>query len=284
MPSHQEHERPHDPTSIDDGVPSLALSGRACSGAMSPGTGGRCETRSSRFGYGPTVIRERDQSCHPGTGRNCVRIVPVGTGTVSTAQRRQPGAPRESRLEILIVLLERPGELISMQELMARVWPNTFVDPGNLTVHISALRRTLRDGRDGNRFIINIPGRGYSFVASVEISKLKGHRSKMTWAPTLHKFRSFADRRTCRRSYSLPAALKSSSNRTTGNSDGHGNHRGSNGGSANANADRATSGQVVTGSTEAACARDRSDSVDHCRCGDRSPTPCAREITVGLTG
>ena len=93
-------------------------------------------------------------------------------------------------LEILIVLLERPGELISMQELMARVWPNTFVDPGNLTVHISALRRTLRDGRDGNRFIINIPGRGYSFVASVEISKLKGHRSKVTWAPTLHKFRS----------------------------------------------------------------------------------------------
>lgn len=70
-------------------------------------------------------------------------------------------------LEILIVLLERPGELISKQELMARVWPNVFVEPANLTVHISALRRTLRDGRDGNRFIINIPGRGYSFVGSV---------------------------------------------------------------------------------------------------------------------
>src|SRR5262249_5468024 len=71
-------------------------------------------------------------------------------------------------LEILIALLERPGELVSKQELMARVWPNTFVEPANLTVHISALRRTLRDGRDGNRFIINIPGRGYRFVASVE--------------------------------------------------------------------------------------------------------------------
>jgi DNA-binding winged helix-turn-helix (wHTH) protein len=70
-------------------------------------------------------------------------------------------------LEILIVLLERPGELISKQELMARVWPNIFVEPANLTVHISALRRTLRDGRDRNRFIINIPGRGYKFVASV---------------------------------------------------------------------------------------------------------------------
>ena len=84
-------------------------------------------------------------------------------------------------LEILIVLLERPGELISKQELMARVWPNIFVEPANLTVHISALRRTLRDGQDGNRFIINIPGRGYSFVASVEISdtelRASGHRS-----------------------------------------------------------------------------------------------------------
>jgi DNA-binding winged helix-turn-helix (wHTH) protein len=73
-------------------------------------------------------------------------------------------------LEILIVLLERPGELVSKQELMARVWPNIFVEPANLTVHISALRRALRDGRDGNRFIINIPGRGYSFVASIEVS------------------------------------------------------------------------------------------------------------------
>jgi DNA-binding winged helix-turn-helix (wHTH) protein len=73
-------------------------------------------------------------------------------------------------LEILIVLLERPGELVSKQELMARVWPNLFVEPANLTVHVSALRRTLRDGRNGNRFIINIPGRGYIFVASIKIS------------------------------------------------------------------------------------------------------------------
>jgi DNA-binding winged helix-turn-helix (wHTH) protein len=72
-------------------------------------------------------------------------------------------------LEILVVLLERPGELVSKQELMGRVWPNIFVEPANLTVNISALRRTLRDGGDGNRFIINVPGRGYSFVASVAV-------------------------------------------------------------------------------------------------------------------
>jgi DNA-binding winged helix-turn-helix (wHTH) protein len=73
-------------------------------------------------------------------------------------------------LEILIALLERHGELVSKQELMARVWPNVFVEPANLTVHMSALRRALRDGQNGNRFIVNIPGRGYCFVASVAIS------------------------------------------------------------------------------------------------------------------
>ena len=70
-------------------------------------------------------------------------------------------------MHILMVLLERPGELVSKQDLMARVWPNLFVEPANLTVHVSALRRALRDGRDGNRFVINVPGRGYCFVASV---------------------------------------------------------------------------------------------------------------------
>ena len=77
-------------------------------------------------------------------------------------------------LEILIALLERRGELVSKQDLTARVWPNLFVDPSNLTVHMSALRRALRDGQDGNRFIINMKGRGYRFVASVALS---GHES-----------------------------------------------------------------------------------------------------------
>ena len=45
--------------------------------------------------------------------------------------------------DVLIALLERPGELVSKEELMARVWPNTFVGRANLAVHISALRRAL---------------------------------------------------------------------------------------------------------------------------------------------
>ena len=73
-------------------------------------------------------------------------------------------------LEILTALLERRGELVSRRDLTARVWPNLFVDPSNLTVHMSALRRALRDGRDGRRFIVNVRGRGYCFVASVDAS------------------------------------------------------------------------------------------------------------------
>jgi DNA-binding winged helix-turn-helix (wHTH) protein len=80
-------------------------------------------------------------------------------------------------LQLLIVLVERRGELVSNQELMARVWPSVFVEPANLTVHISALRRALRDGCNGNRFIINVPGRGYVFVGSVKVS---GHEDSST--------------------------------------------------------------------------------------------------------
>jgi hypothetical protein len=47
------------------------------------------------------------------------------------------------------------------------IWPNTFVVAGNLTVNIAALRRALRDGVGGNRYIVNVTGRGYYFVAPV---------------------------------------------------------------------------------------------------------------------
>ena len=70
-------------------------------------------------------------------------------------------------LEILIALLERPGQLLSKDELMARVWPKIFVQPSNLTVHIAALRRAIRDGQDGARWIVNTVGRGYAFVGTV---------------------------------------------------------------------------------------------------------------------
>lgn len=70
-------------------------------------------------------------------------------------------------LDILQLLLENAGHLVAKDCIIARVWPTTVVEDTNLRVHIAALRRALGDGRDGRRFIANVPQRGYSFVAEV---------------------------------------------------------------------------------------------------------------------
>lgn len=72
-------------------------------------------------------------------------------------------------LEILTVLVEHAGELVSKTELLAHVWPDTFVDENTLRVHIAGLRRALGDGQPGRRYLTNVPGRGYRFVAPVEL-------------------------------------------------------------------------------------------------------------------
>jgi len=71
-------------------------------------------------------------------------------------------------LDILQVLVERAGHVVSKDELIARVWPTSVVEEINLRVHIAALRRALGDGQNGERYIVNIPQRGYSFIAPVE--------------------------------------------------------------------------------------------------------------------
>lgn len=77
---------------------------------------------------------------------------------------------------ILLALLEQQGEVVSKAQLIQRAWPDTFVEEANLRVHIGALRRALGDGQDGRRYIVNIPGRGYSFVFPVERSDAVGAR------------------------------------------------------------------------------------------------------------
>ena len=69
-------------------------------------------------------------------------------------------------LDILAALVERAGEVVSKDELIARAWPTTVVEEGNLKLQISALRRALGDGGTG-RYIVNVPGRGYNFVAPI---------------------------------------------------------------------------------------------------------------------
>jgi len=70
-------------------------------------------------------------------------------------------------LDILLALVERAGEVVGKEELVAIAWPRTVVEESSLRVHVAALRKVLGDGQAGARYIVNLPGRGYCFVASV---------------------------------------------------------------------------------------------------------------------
>ncbi|MDX2041917.1 MAG: tetratricopeptide repeat protein [Acidobacteriota bacterium] len=70
--------------------------------------------------------------------------------------------------DLLLVLVERSGGVVEKEELMRSLWPDTIVEENNLTVSMSALRKALGDGKDGQKFIETIPRRGYRFVAPIE--------------------------------------------------------------------------------------------------------------------
>ncbi len=70
-------------------------------------------------------------------------------------------------LDILGVLIERPGDLVSRDEIIEAVWPGTVVEDSNLNVQVAALRRILDDGRAEGSCIQTVAGRGYRFVGSM---------------------------------------------------------------------------------------------------------------------
>jgi DNA-binding winged helix-turn-helix (wHTH) protein/TolB-like protein/Flp pilus assembly protein TadD len=69
--------------------------------------------------------------------------------------------------EILLVLVESSGHVLTKEQLMKRVWPDSFVEEANLSHNIYKLREALGEGRDGEKFIETLPRRGYRFVAKV---------------------------------------------------------------------------------------------------------------------
>jgi DNA-binding winged helix-turn-helix (wHTH) protein len=69
---------------------------------------------------------------------------------------------------LLLTLVERHGHLLEKDELLKKVWPDTFVEEANLASNISQLRKALGDGENGQRYIETAPKRGYRFVAMVK--------------------------------------------------------------------------------------------------------------------
>src|SRR5258705_10027800 len=86
--------------------------------------------------------------------------------------------------DILAALVDRAGEVVTKEQLMAQAWPKTFVEDANLKIQISALRRALGDGQGGHRYVVTVPGRGYNFVASVRLEESSRAPPPPRMAPT----------------------------------------------------------------------------------------------------
>src|SRR5436189_5732768 len=80
---------------------------------------------------------------------------------------QQPVPLTPKAFDVLVVLLRRSGHLVSKDDLLREVWPDTFVEEVNLTVNVSTLRKVLDQGRNGTGMIQTVPTRGYRFVAPV---------------------------------------------------------------------------------------------------------------------
>src|SRR3981189_1405129 len=99
-----------------------------------------------RLRFGPFELNVAERSL-----RKANQVIPVGGRAY----------------DILIALLENAGAVVGKAELIARAWPDVTVEEGSLRVHLSALRKALGDGQFGNKYIANVQGQGYSFIAPV---------------------------------------------------------------------------------------------------------------------
>jgi eukaryotic-like serine/threonine-protein kinase len=88
-----------------------------------------------------------------------------------TLRRNEEVIPLNRRsFDVLLYLVQNPGRVLSRDELLKNVWPDTFVDESSLVQSISVLRRALGEKSGDRNYIITLPGRGYQFTLPVKVS------------------------------------------------------------------------------------------------------------------
>ena len=102
------------------------------------------EPESTQYAFGPFLLDTRER-----------RLLREGIAVPLTLKA----------FDLLHVLVQNQGHLVSKDELMKRVWPDAVVEENNLTVTISALRKALDEGPTDRQYIETVPRRGYRFVA-----------------------------------------------------------------------------------------------------------------------
>ena len=129
---------------------------------VTDGSRSRCQGTGVLYQYkSPSAIFPMDEEVF---AFGSFRLVPAQRVLLEDGKPLRVGS---RALHILITLVEHAGETISKEQLIAHTWPKTVVDDGALRVHVAALRKALRDGRAGKRYVANNPGRGDAFVAPV---------------------------------------------------------------------------------------------------------------------
>src|SRR4029450_6650520 len=86
--------------------------------------------------------------------------------------------------DTLVLLVENAGRLVTKQELLDRVWPETTVEENNLNHNVSVLRKALGERATGQQYIETVPRVGYRFAAPVEAVIPRGHTAASV-APAL---------------------------------------------------------------------------------------------------
>lgn len=115
------------------------------------------------------VISENASGNPPSIGSKDIAFGPF---RLAIAERRlehhgNPVQIGSRALDILMALVQSAGEVVEKRALLARVWPGIVVEESSLRAHVAGLRKALGDGIGDARYIANIPGRGYCFVAPV---------------------------------------------------------------------------------------------------------------------
>lgn len=80
--------------------------------------------------------------------------------------------------DMLVVLVENQGRLLAKEDLMEKVWPDSFVEENNLAQCISSLRRALGENAEGHKYIETVPRHGYRFTAEVRVFADENEESK----------------------------------------------------------------------------------------------------------
>jgi DNA-binding winged helix-turn-helix (wHTH) protein/predicted ATPase len=113
--------------------------------------------------------------------------VDTGQFLLTKAGQAQPISP--TAFKILLMLLERAGEPVNKADLMKHVWPDCFVEEGNLNRNVSTLRKALDERPSDHRYIETIPKSGYRFIAPVRVTDYRqpGSNPSRTSPRTVHQ-------------------------------------------------------------------------------------------------